>query len=77
MFPMIMNCGQKMIERIDMQIGNRIKQTINTKDVSSEPFPHSSFFLENESLLEWGFVCVQCDKLFQLLTFWTNLHSSE
>lgn len=41
MFPMIMNCGQKMIERIDMQIGNRIKQTINTKDVSSEPFPHS------------------------------------
>lgn len=35
MFPMIVSSGQKMIERIDMQIGTKMKQTINTKEVST------------------------------------------
>lgn len=34
MFSMISSSGQKMIDYIDMQIGNRGQHTIDTKDVS-------------------------------------------
>lgn len=43
MFSMILSDGQKMIEYIDMEMGTRTEQTIDTKDVSKTSFHMNGF----------------------------------
>lgn len=59
MFSMILSGGQKMIDYIDMQMGNRMEQTIDTKDVSKIP----KNVITNEWNLSWSESC-------WTLTFW-------